>query len=238
MSLRRRTALLASTLALSGPLAATSAAFATTSPSTAAAVIAATKLMLAKQTGVHLALMSKSGATKDSVSADFSGKSGVETVTIGAATATIKVTPAYSYISGNASGLTSIMGLSAAQAKKVGTHWISLKAGTSQYTTIASGTTIAAVTNVLPTAKGTTLSTTSIHGSKYYVLTWVVAGTSTTQKTTNTITIAATGTMLPYSETAAASTGTGTTNFSNWGEHRNITAPPASSLITYAAVIA
>lgn len=238
MPSRRQSVVLLSAVALGTPLAASLAASAAPSSPTVGSVITATKAALAKQSGVHLALASKTGSTKDYVSADFSTKSGIEIVNLGTATATIKVTPSYSYIGGNSLGLTSIMGLSAAQAKKVGSRWISLKSGTSQYTTIASGTTMSSVANVLPAATRAAMSTTTIHGSKYYVLKWTVPASSTALKTTNTLSIAATGAMLPYEETAVSSTGAGTTSFSKWGEHVNVTAPPSSSLITYAAVVA
>jgi hypothetical protein len=201
-------------------------------------VIAAAKSALAKQTGVHLELASTSGSTKDDVKADFGTKMGAEVIVTGKATATVKVTPTYGYISGNVLGLTSVVGLSSAEAKKVGTRWISIKAGTSQYSAVATGTTISSLTSVLPVTKGTTLTTTTEHGLSVHVLKWTTAATSTTVKAMNTLVIAANGAPLPIQETASASSGSGVTTFSKWDESVHVTSPSASSIITYAAVTA
>ena len=234
--LRRRTLLL-STALLGTPLINEVAAHASAAP-TAASVIAAAKTAIANETGVHLELSSSSGSTKDTVKADFGSKSGSEAIVTGKATATVKVTPTYGFISGNSLGLTSVVGLTAAEAKKVGTRWISLKAGTSQYSAIDAGTTISSLSSVLPAAKGTTLTTTTAHGVTVHVLKWTTAATSTTVKASNTLVIAAKGAALPMQETASASTGSGVTTFTKWGESVHVTTPSASSIITYSAVTA
>lgn len=201
-------------------------------------MIAATKAALSKQTSVHLELASTSGSTKDDVKADFGTKAGIEVIVTGKATATVKVTPTYGYISGNSLGLTSVVGLSTTQAKRVGTRWIALKAGSTQYTTIASGTTISSLTSVLPVAKNTTVTSTSQHGVKVNILSWTTPATSSSVKTLNKLVIAANGPALPITETATASTGSGTTTFSKWGETVHIASPSSSATISYAAVTA
>jgi hypothetical protein len=158
----------------------------------------------------------------------------METIALGAATATIKVTPSYAYISGSSSGLTTIFGLSAAQAKKVGKHWVSFKAGTSQYSDFKSGVTMSSVDSVLPEAKGTKTSMADVKGTKVHVLTWTVAATSSTPKTSNTLTISAVGAALPIKGTASDAAGDHETLLlSNWGEHVSVSAPPAASTISY-----
>ncbi|MGA3352819.1 MAG: hypothetical protein ABSD85_06485 [Acidimicrobiales bacterium] len=159
---------------------------------------------------------------------------GMETIALGAATATIKVTPSYGYISGSSSGLTTIFGLSAAQAKKVGKHWVSFKAGTSQYSSFKSGVTMPSIDSVLPEAKGTKTSTADDKGTKIYVLTWTTAATSSTPKTLNTLTISAVGPALPIKETASDAAGDHETLLlSKWGEHVSVSAPPTASTISY-----
>ena len=158
----------------------------------------------------------------------------METIALGAATATIKLTPSYGYISGSSSGLTTIFGLSAAQAKKVGKHWVSVKAGTSQYSAFKSGVTMSSIASVLPKATGTKMSTADVNGTKVYVLTWTIAATSSTPKSVSTLTISAVGAALPIKQTATDSAGDDMTLLlSKWGENVSVSAPPAASTISY-----
>lgn len=218
------------------PVLAEGAAHAATAPPTAASIIAAAKSALSKQTGVHLELDSVTGSTKDVVKADFGTKEGSEVIVTGKATATVKITTGYGYISGNSLGLTSVVGLTAAEAKKVGTKWISIKAGTSQYSAVETGTTISSLSSVFPAAKGTTVTTTTENRKSVHVLKWTTAATSTTVKATDTLVIAASGARLPMKETALSASGSGVTTFSKWGEPVKVSLPVTSATITYSAV--
>lgn len=203
---------------------------------TTSSVLASAKAAIAKQTSARLSLTvtSTSSSGTEKVTENLGVTEGMETIALGAATATIKVTPSYAYISGSSSGLTTIFGLSAAQAKKVGKRWVSLKAGTSQYSDFKSGVTMSSVDSVLPEAKGTKTSMADVKGTKVYVLTWTVAATSSTPKTSNTLTISAVGAALPIKGTASdAAGGHETLLLSNWGEHVSVSAPPAASTISY-----
>ena len=73
----------------------------------------------------------------------------------------IIVTPTDAYLSGSATGLTTIMGLTAAEQKKVGTRSVVMKAGTSPYTSFHSNLTTAVLSGILPVAKGTKYKTSS-----------------------------------------------------------------------------
>ncbi len=200
---------------------------------TPSSVLKATKAAIAKQTGVHLVDISKSGSSSILATVDFGTKSGEETLSEGKAKLTLKLNPTYAYISGNSSGLTTIFGLTAAQAKKVGKDWISAKAGTSEYAAFKSGLTISSLAVVLPATKGTTLSTTVTDGVHLYVLKWTTAATSSTPKLSNMLTISAVGATLPVEEITTASSGSATTKFSRWGEHVAVSAPPVASTISY-----
>ena len=203
---------------------------------TTSSVLASAKAAIAKQTSARLSLTvtSTSSSGTEKVTENLGVTEGLETIALGAATATIKVTPSYGYISGSSSGLTTIFGMSAAQAKKVGKHWVSFKAGTSQYSDFKSGVTMSSVDSVLPEAKGTKTSVAEVKGTKVYVLTWTVAATSSTPKTSNTLTISAVGAALPIEETASDTAGDHETLLlSNWGEHVSVSAPPAASTISY-----
>ena len=203
---------------------------------TTSSVLASAKAAIAKQTGARLSLTVTSSSSSDTekITTDSGVTEGMETIALGAATATIKVTPSYAYISGSSSGLTTIFGLSAAQAKKIGKHWVSFKAGTSQYSDFKSGVTMSSVDSVLPQAKGTKTSMADVKGTKVYVLTWTVAATSSTPKTSDTLTISAVGAALPIKETASDAAGDHETLLlSKWGEHVSVSAPPAASTISY-----
>ena len=109
---------------------------------------------MAKQTGVHLVDSSKSGSTSVLAIVDFGTKSGEETLSDGKARLTLKLTPTYAYVSGNSSGLTTIFGLTAKEAKKVGGDWISVKAGTTEYSEFKSGLTVSALARPAPGDQG------------------------------------------------------------------------------------
>ena len=206
---------------------------------TTSSVLASAKAAIAKQTGAHLSVTVKSSSSSSAerITVDAGLKDGMETIAVGTATAAIKVTSSYGYISGSASGLTTIFGLSAAQAKKVGKDWVSFKAGTTQYTSFKSGVTMSSVESVLPQAAGTKSSAAVVNGTKVHVLTWTVAATSSTPKTLSTLTISAVGAALPIEETATDPAGADETLLlSKWGEHVIVTAPPAASTISYSQV--
>ncbi len=203
---------------------------------TTSSVLASAKAAIAKQTGARLSLTvtSSSSSNTEKITRDSGVTEGIETIALGAAMVTIKVTPSYAYISGSSSGLTTIFGLSAAQAKKIGKDWVSFKAGTSEYSDFKPGVTMSTVDSVLPEAKGTKTSMADVKGTKVYVLTWTVAATSSTPKTSDTLTISAVGAALPIKETASDAAGDHETLLlSNWGEHVSVSAPPAASTISY-----
>jgi hypothetical protein len=238
MGFSRRTVPLVLLTCVAGPLAtlAAGAGEAGAANVTATSVLAAAKAAMGKERSLHLAVTSKFASTKTSVTADFGASSGMETIESGGADVTIKVTPSYGYMSGNSSGLTTIVGLTAAQLKKVGKDWISMKAGTAQYSDLKDSTTYAAIKSALPAAKGTTLSSQVKNGVKLYVLKWTTAATSSVPKTANVLTISATGKPLPIEEVTTASNGSGTTTFSRWDETVRVAAPASGSTVTYATV--
>src|SRR5580658_7593592 len=104
---------LASTLAMLSAMA--GAAGAAQVPTTSS-VLTAAKAAIAQRTGVHLVVTSKSSSTSvvEHVAADLGKATGAETISDGTGTVIIKVTPTYAYLSGNSSGLTKVVGLSAA----------------------------------------------------------------------------------------------------------------------------
>lgn len=203
----------------------------------ASSVISTTKATIANESGVHVLFISKTSSSSTKVVADIGATSGVETITEGSDRATIKVTPTYAYLSGNAAGLISLMGLSAKEQKKVGSDVISMKAGTTPYKSLKSSITIPVLANLLPTAKGTTYSTKNIDGTPHYQLSWTAKATSSTSESKSVLTLSEGAAVLPIREVSTSSSRTGTTIFSKWGEHVSASVPSTSQIISYSKVI-
>jgi hypothetical protein len=209
-----------------------SAATATTS-----SIIATAKATLAKQVSVHLVVAVKSSSSSTLEIADLGKTTGVETIASGSANAKVEITPKFGYMEGDSTGLTSLIGLTAAEAKKLGTKWMSLKAGTSPYSDLKSAATIPATDGLLPAAKGTTSSTERSGGAEFYVLKWTTAATSSAPKLSNTLTISTGKTPLPVKEITSDSTASETTTFTKWGEKVAVTDPATASTIPYTTIV-
>jgi len=218
--------------------AATTVAAAAAAPTTTS-LLAAAKAAISKQGAVHLEVDSKSTTATDNerVVADLGKKSGTESISTGKDAVTIVVTPAYGYVSGNPGGLSKIVGLTSAEVKKVGSKWIALKAGSSQYTSLATDIRVTSIETVLPQVKGTTLATETIPGpGRVYVLKWATAASSSNPALSSTITFPVTGPALPIQEVTTAKGSKETVTLSKWGEFVNIAVPPLSQTIPYAKV--
>ncbi len=198
-------------------------------------VLKAAKRAVVSETSVHIVVSSTSGTTKNHVRADLGVSSGQEYFTSGPAAISIVVTPKYAYLSGNASGLENLIGLTAAQQKKVGTKVIVMKAGTSPYASFQSNLTVVAFASFLPTTKGVSLGR-DRHGN--FVLSWTKAATSSTAKTTSVLTISSGHKALPMSEVVSGKGGGGVTTFSRWGKSFTVTIPKQSNTIPYTSVVA
>ncbi len=200
---------------------------------TANSVLKAVQRAMSHESSVHISVTSSSGTTHSTATVDIGKTGGTETYTSGTSHVSIVVTPKSAFLSGNASGLISLVGLTAAQQKLVGTKSIEMKAGTSPYASFQSNLTTSAFAAFLPTSKSLTLSRDKAH---HYVLTWITKATSSAPQVTSTLTISSGAKSLPLKEVASAKTGGGTTIFSKWGESVPTPTPPASSTIPYATV--
>ena len=87
---------------------------------TAASILAAANASLAKEKGVHVKVVTLAGTVSSTLVANVGQDSGSEAYVSGKETFTITVTPTYAYLSGSATGLTKLMGLSSAEQKKIG----------------------------------------------------------------------------------------------------------------------
>jgi hypothetical protein len=221
------------TLVMTSPLGAAASA-GVVSPGS---VLKATMSGIAEQSSAHVVFIARSSSppATEKIIADVGTTSGTETLFEGKADLAIKVTPTDAYLTGNASGLTTLFGLSAAQAKKLGSDWESWKSGTHQYANLKSDLTMSSVTALLPKAEGTKVSTgtDTAAGVKVYVLRWETAATSSLPKMSKTLTVSAEGAYLPIEQTATASGGVKvTTTLSKWGEVIAVSPPPAASTIS------
>jgi hypothetical protein len=225
-------------VALSLVIPAVSVVFETTSSAasvTPASVLASSRSAIEAQSSAHVVFTAhaKSTSTSESIVADVSNSGGSETVSEGSSTVSIRVTPTFAYVSGNSSGLTKLLGMSPASAKKAGKHWVSSKAKTSQYRSLKSDLTMSSVTALLPKAAGTSLSTRTISGLKVYVLKWTTPAADSVPKLSNTLTISASGSSLPLTRTSTASGGTMvSTQLSGWNEEVVVQPPPAGDVVT------
>ena len=137
-------------------------------------------------------------------------------------------TPSDSYISGSATGLTSLFGMTSAEATKVGTRWEFWKKGTTQYKNLNSVVCVQSLQSLFPKTEGTTVST---QGSDY-VLKWTSAASGSTPKLNNSLSIVAKGSNLPVQETSTDSSGEKVvTTISKWGEAVAVHAPAAASTV-------
>jgi len=94
---------------------------------TTSSVLRATRAAITAQTSAHEEFVARSSASSvvEKIVANVGATSGSETVSDGKEHLTVRVTPTAGYIRGNQTGLTDLFGLTAAQAKKAGSHWVS-----------------------------------------------------------------------------------------------------------------
>ncbi len=201
---------------------------------TTKSVLKAASSALAKQTSVHIKVHAVASNSPSSVVADIGEKTGTETFTKGDETFSITVTPTFAYLSGSKTGLTEIMGLTAAEQKKVGKSAISMKAGSTAYNTFKSNLTVGALVDLLPSAKGTTLLAKRDKATHGYDLKWVTPASSQSAKSTTVLTISSGEKSLPSKELVTTTAGTSETTFSKWGESVRVVIP--SSTIPYTTI--
>jgi hypothetical protein len=197
----------------------------------ASSLIQSTDAAIAKAGAAHVSFVahSTSASKTERIVADVGTSSGKELVSEGKAVLTVEATKSDAYVEGNSQGLTTLFGLSSADAKKLGSKWEVWKSGTSGYRTIKADVTLSSITALIPKAKGTTVSTEVIDGTTYSVLTWKVAATKSTPKLTDKLTVSTGTAVLPATEMSTDSEGTADMTLSDWGEPITVVAPPVGS---------
>jgi hypothetical protein len=202
-------------------------------------VLKQVKAAITAQSSAHVESLatSNSGAETEKIEADVAAKSGSESIVDGKENLLVRVTSSDAYVRGNSSGLEKIFGLTAAEAKKAGQSWMMWKSGSTGYSNLKGDVTMASVTDLLPEASGTTLSTAAVGGTKRYLLAWTVAATSSEPQLSVKLSVSAAKPNLPVEADESTTTGLKVAiKVSKWGESVKVSAPGAGSTIAFSKV--
>lgn len=204
----------------------------------ASSVLTGAQDTMLTESGVHMVISDQvaGSATAQRITADLGSITGTEQIGSGAATAEIRITKQSAFFSGTKAGLTSYIGLPAASAARVGSQWVVIKSGTSEYQDLAAENTLPALpSSILPTASQVSkVSTATLSGQKVYVLTWKAIPSGSNTAISATLVLTATPKVLPVSETLTTTGETKTVSFSSWGEAVKVAIP--AQTIPYAQI--
>ena len=197
-------------------------------------VVSATQKAIKAEASVRLTVISTDSKTKASETeiADAGTTSGLQSLVQGQAKAYVRITKKAAFLGGNAKGLSVIFGVPSADVKKVGTKWISVAAGSTQYTSIVNGGTIGPLlAGLLPTSTAkVTVTREQLSGQHATALSW--SETSSTGTVKLKLDVASTGKSLPLEINATQGVVHAVTTFAKWGEKISVTAPTKTISIT------
>jgi hypothetical protein len=202
----------------------------------ATSVINAADDSMLTQKGVHVVITDQAAGADQRIVADIGAVNGTETITDGTTSAAIRITSKAAYFTGDPTGLTAYLGLSKKSADKAASHWVAIKAGTTEYQALAAENTIAEIpSSLLPSAADAVqVRTATISGRKTYVLTWKAAASGSSPAYNAQLIMTVTPQVLPVSETIATAGASKTVTFSRWGSPVTVTAP--APVIPYSEV--
>ena len=189
---------------------------------------------------VHMVITTRfsggTSATAEQIVADVGTTTGDEDISTATATATIRLTGKEAYFTGNQGGLTSLLGLSTAAAKKTGSHWVQIKSGTSEYQDLAAENTMSSLpASILPTTSDTVQTSTGTQaGAKVYILTWKTTASDSDTTISARLTLTDASSVLPVTETLTADGETKVVTLSGWG--KKFTVDPPGSAIPYSSL--
>lgn len=218
-------------LAVATGLAAWPAGAASAGTPSVASVLARARHDMLAAGCVHLVVRAP-GPRPGTIVADIGRRTGRERYQYGAAVVTVLVTPTAAYVGGDTTGLRQLVGLTRAQARRVGDRFVELRAGTSQYSGFADNLTVVALAGLLPQGRGITVHRAGAHR---VVLSWTSTSSAGTSSTALTLWVGAR--VLPEVETVRGALGGGSTRFSRWGRVVRVGAPEPGRTIDYRAVI-
>jgi hypothetical protein len=204
----------------------------------ATSLITAADDTMLTQPGVHMVITDQvaGAASAQRITADMGTVTGTELIQYGTATATIRITRQAAYFTGTPAGLTAYLGLTAAGAARAGSHWVTIKAGTTEYQALAAENTIAALpSSILPAASQVSRVSTAVDGGqKVYILDWTITPSGSQAPISTRLILTATPRVLPVSETLTTRSEAKTVTFTGWGAPFTVAAPAQS--IPYAQV--
>ena len=205
----------------------------------ALSLVAESSKAIVDEGSVHVLIRGYSHRGKvliETISADVGRASSDESLAEGSARAVIKLTPEAAFLHGNAGGLSSLLGMPAALARRAGGRWVEFPKGTSEYRDLAAEDTIARLpASILPlSASGVRLLTTIASG-RSHVLSWRApisgSGTLLAERL-----VLADGKPLPINERTVAGADVEVASFSRWGDHFSVQVPPPPQVVPYSVV--
>jgi len=193
---------------------------------TPSSLISAMNKAIAAMHSVHLDITASQSSPKvnETISQDSGYTSGSQHVSTGNEHASVLLTPSNAFLSGNSSGLSAFFALPPDDIPLVGTKWIVIKSGATQYKTFVN--TIGyknLFKNLVPTTKPLSIIATTYHAIKAYALVWQIKSGTTTTKLN--LYLPRTGNELPLAETAVSGTTTEQSVLSQWNKKIAVQAP-------------
>jgi len=193
---------------------------------TPASLISAMNKAIATMHSVHLNISAAQSSPKvnETISQDSGYNSGSQHVSTGNERASVLLTPSNAYLSGNSSGLSAFFALPPDDLPLVGTKWIVIKSGATQYKTFVSTIGYKSLfKNLIPSSKPLSIRATMYHSAKAYAILWQISsGTSTTKLS---LYLPQIGKELPIAETAVSGTTVEQSVLSQWNKKIVVTAP-------------
>ncbi|HUY07217.1 MAG TPA: hypothetical protein VMU99_08165 [Acidimicrobiales bacterium] len=181
---------------------------------------------IATMHSVHLYISATQASPRvvETISQDSGLNSGSQNVATGSEHASVRLTPSNAYLSGNSSGLSAFFALPPDDLPLVGTKWIVIKSGATQYKTFVNTIEFKNLfKNLVPSTKPLSIRATTMHSIASYVLHWQIkSGTATTNLN---LYIPENGKKLPIAETAVSGTTVEQSVLSHWNERIVIKVP-------------
>ena len=159
------------------------------------------------------------GRAAEQIVVNMSRRTSTETITQPAAHAAITLTGTSAFLSGNARGLTKLIGLPSAAAHRAGSHWVKLSRGSQEYADLAAEDTLTALpASILPGIDDSlTMTVETQQGRPVDVLVWRAPVSNSTDTLTEHLEVTRGADPLPIEETTTVGAYRQTASFSNWG---------------------
>lgn len=202
-------------------------------PPSAKTLISEMKSAIAKVTDVRLTITAKqtSPAESETLVVNSGTSTGDQTSVSGKEKAAVILTKSDAYLSGNSTGLSAFFGLPADDESLVGSKWIVIKSGTSQYKTFTTQITIKGLLgSITPSSSSFGVDYTNYGKTSAYGISWTTTNSGTTLH--EMLYLPRSGKELPIAETATTGSVVDKSIFSRWNESFKVTAPKKTIAIS------